>query len=196
MAGLPCHSECCSGQHRPHLLPWTARQVSPTIRLILLANAPGRATDVDPAVDNDEANLNDWTNWCGPRVSNPSSEYLFGSNREMLTSAFALCQDQSEETEAKIARIQQNGESPGSAAYVFQLLDSRTTEILFTWPPTKPTGKGYDSLLYGGGEQGSEQERYSAEEYATLAKSVIEKPRANVPAETNCTKRFQSTHPM
>lgn len=151
--------------------------------------------DVDPAVDNDEAHINDWTNWCGPRVTQPADEYLSESTRELLSSAFQLCQDESEEMEAKIARIETNGELPGTPSYVFQILDSRSTQILFTWPPSKPTGKGYDTLLYGG-EPGSDEKRYSPEEYAALAKSVISKPRANVPAETNCTKRFQSTHPM
>lgn len=79
---------------------------------------------------------------------------------------------------------------------MFQILESGNTNVLFTWPPTKPTGKGLDAALYGSAEQDAEQQRYAPESYAGLALSVVQKPRANVIAETNCTKRFQSTHPM
>ena len=154
-----------------------------------------RRIDVNAQADNDEKHLNDWTNWCGPRVGSPSLEYLSPSQRNQLASAFQSCQDASEEVDAKIARKEQGSNSNESSSYVFQILGSNSGEVIFTWPPTSPTGNGKDLALYG--PQSSDgEERYSAAEYAALARGVALKPRTHVAAETNCTKRFQSQHPM
>ena len=155
--------------------------------------------DVNAQADNDEHHLNNWTNWCGPRVSSPSLEYLSSNQRSQLASAFQSCQDASEEVDAKIARQKQssnsNSNSSESSSYVFQILGSNSGEVIFTWPPTRPTGNGKDLALYG--LQSSDgEERYSAAEYGALARGVALKPRTHVAAETNCTKRFQSQHPM
>lgn len=106
---------------------------------------------------------------------------------------------------------QQNGNGNGNAkssssrvklgtnkppAYVFQILGSKDSKIHFTWPPPVPTGEHEDTLLHGDPADG--EERYSPAEYAGLAKGVLLKPRekASDDAQTNCTKRFQSKHPM
>ena len=148
--------------------------------------------DVNPEADNDDSNPNDWTNWCGPRISNLRQDYFMSYNQQMLEQAFDVCQNESEEIEAKVARIEQGTETAGAPTYVFQILDSSSGEIYYTWPPTKPTGYKIDKVLYGQ----NQEDRYSPNEYALLAKGVIQKPRSNVAAETNCTKRFQSQHPM
>lgn len=156
--------------------------------------------DVDEAKDSDDTKYSDWTNWCGPRVTDISNEYFTPAQQELLNSAFVACQ-----AEAEPIKDEQSGDvsvtdgttlGGGQLAYVFQLLNSSTGDILYTWPPTTPTGVEKDLTLHGPVEEG--QERYIPADYANLARAVLDKRREKTvnEAKTSCTKRFQSRHPM
>lgn len=115
------------------------------------------------------------------------------SQVEMLTKAFTTCQNASDLV--KNTRPEEKAAMPPN--YVFQLLSTNSDAIYFTWPPSRPTGDNMDLAANGPIPQEGD-ERYSPVEYAALAKSVAlpqTVPDAGE-ASTNCTKRYQSKHPV
>ena len=158
--------------------------------------------DDNPLEDNDENIISNWTNWCGPRVVDVGSDYLTSHQAYLISEALYFCQSTSDQVKRKSRSDKEispgNDEKPSVASpkYVFQILGSYNDEIHFTWPPPVPTGDSKDLALHG--PAFLDEERYSAAEYASLARSVISKPRdkSGDEAQTNCTKRYQSKHPM
>lgn len=152
-------------------------------------------SDLDPVADADDIHHSSWTNWCGPRVQDVEHEYLTPYQKDALRQAFICCQNESSEAYGE-GKKQDIGGRPTPPSYVFQILGSNDDQIHFTWPPTHPTGEKPDATVHGQPTDG--QERYAASEYASLARSVVARPREKHPdeAKTSCTKRFQSKHPL
>lgn len=156
--------------------------------------------DLDEVADNDEANLSTWTNWCGPR-GDIRREYLTPEQLQEMHAAFKSCQDESESLAEKVAKrkAEEGGEAPKQPippSYVFQILSSMDGSIVFTWPPPMPTGEEKDIDIHG--PSIDNEQRYVPAEYAMLAKGVLARPRdkQSEEARTNCTKRYQSKHPI
>ena len=153
--------------------------------------------DVDPVADNDDVNLSDWSNWCGPRLDELGKHYFTAAQIFMLGEALKYCQNMSDELVEK-SNLPNTSSKSTSPAYVFQILGTKSDAIHISWPPPNPTGEKEDLTMHGPAPEG-QSERYSVSEYATLARGVISKPRekrTSGDAQTNCTKRFQSKHPM
>ena len=132
-----------------------------------------------------------WNN-CGPDAADVSRDYMTPTQVEMLTRAFTACQNASE----TVKNSRGEEKTPLPPNYVFQLLATHGDAIYFTWPPAQPTGDNSD--LAANGPVSESGERYSPVEYAALAKSVAlpqTVPDAGE-ASTNCTKRYQSKHPV
>lgn len=165
-----------------------------------LTRAYSHLADLDEVADNDDYNLSTWTNWCGPR-GDVQTDYLTPEQLEKMEQAFKTCQDESESLAEKVAKrkAEEGGESPKQPippSYVFQILSSKDGSILFTWPPPMPTGDDKDIDIHG--PSIDNEQRYVPAEYAMLAKGVLARPRdkQSEEARTNCTKRYQSKHPM
>jgi hypothetical protein len=136
----------------------------------------------------------DWNN-CGPDSTDLSRDYMTSAQINMLNKAFTSCQNASNQTNIK-AHLVDGSKAAFPPNYVFQLLASANDSIYFTWPPARPTGDDTDFAANGPAPDG--EERYSPVEYAALAKSVAlpqSVPDAGE-ASTNCTKRYQSKHPV
>lgn len=121
-----------------------------------------------------------------------SKDYMTPNQVEMLSRAFTTCQNASE----AVKNVKAEERTPLPPNYVFQLLATNGDAIYFTWPPAQPTGDNLDLAANGPAPEGGE--RYSPVEYAALAKSVAlpqTVPDAGE-ASTNCTKRYQSKHPV
>lgn len=123
---------------------------------------------------------------------------LFNSDQiDMLTKAFTSCQAESEDVKAKIAdQTFKLKTDPFPPPYVFQLLATGTDNIIFTWPPARGTGDDADTAANGPTPENGE--RYQPVECAALARSVA-LPTGGADAgeaSTNCTKRYQSKHPV
>lgn len=141
--------------------------------------------------EGDDASTANWNN-CGPDAADISQEYMTPQQVELLKQAFTNCQNASELV--KSAKTEDKVPTPPN--YVFQLLATNSDAIYFTWPPSQPTGDSHDLAANGPTSEG--EERYSPVEYAALAKSVAlpqTVPDAGE-ASTNCTKRYQSKHPV
>lgn len=142
-------------------------------------------SDRDVHADNDEQHLSTWSNWCGPSEWDPTEFFLNDDERNLLSQVM---------TDSDREARQNAGYGPGShpqdpdaPRYVFQILTSTDARLLLSQPPPRlisspssPPAVDYDAM-----------------EYARLAKEVWEKPRErNSEANTNCTRRFRSKHPM
>jgi len=139
------------------------------------------------------ASTANWNN-CGPDAADISQEYMTPQQVEMLKQAFTNCQNASEAVKSQSVKPEDKTSVPPN--YVFQLLATNSDAIYFTWPPSQPTGDSQDLAANGPSPEG--EERYSPVEYAALAKSVAlpqTVPDAGE-ASTNCTKRYQSKHPV
>lgn len=73
--------------------------------------------------------------------------------------------------------------------HVFQILDA-SGGVMLSFPPAGI--EGLDSR----GERKVTGTRYDVEEYGTLAREVVARPRGPVDATTSCTRRYRSKHPV
>ena len=147
--------------------------------------------DKDQEQDNNTDTLTQWSNWCGPQMDNVADIYFTLEARQALGKVLYDL-----DMEARSAPgYKQNDSAPeGPQApphYVFQVLDSASGSLLFTYPPSQEPAE------YPVGPDPGGHEPYLGSEYAKLAIEVWQKPREkNVDARTSCTKRFRSKHPM
>ncbi|KAL8276219.1 hypothetical protein RQP46_011380 [Phenoliferia psychrophenolica] len=127
--------------------------------------------DIDASKDNNEQSRSNWTNWCGPNLKDGS--YLDPVRcQQLLATLMHVTGTTSPEPEA-------TNHDEGPPPHVFQILD-HAGEVIVSFPSaTAESTKQYDPA-----------------EYATLAKEVVARPRGVVDANTSCTRRYRSKHPI
>lgn len=177
-AGLARGHVCCS---------FTPSKVSLTIacHVTSILSCVFACTDRDVHADNDEQHLSTWSNWCGPSEWDPTEFFLNDDERNLLSQVMT-----DSDREARQNAGHRQGSNPQdleAPRYVFQILTSTDARLLLSQPPPRViSGPSSPPTL-----------DYDAMEYARLAKEVWEKPRErNSEANTNCTRRFRSKHPM
>lgn len=131
--------------------------------------------DKDAQHDNDLRNRSDWTNWCGPN----DPDYFTPTNCAELLSALSRCATVPSPSSFTFL----DDEDAGPPAHVFQILD-RAGRAIATFPKSADHSRG---------EKGKS---YDVEEFAALAREVLQRPREAVASKTSCTRRYRSKHPV
>ncbi|BGP19118.1 hypothetical protein JCM10213_005641 [Rhodosporidiobolus nylandii] len=131
--------------------------------------------DVNPDRDNDAQHRTGWTNWCGPALD--STSYLTPPQCDELLSALERVSPHSASPSPG------EGSAEGPPAHVFQILDS-SGQALVTFPRSEDSAGG------SGGKS------YDVEQFAALAREVMERPREAVASKTSCMRRYRSKHPV
>ncbi|GAA5864226.1 hypothetical protein JCM8547_001299 [Rhodosporidiobolus lusitaniae] len=132
-------------------------------------------TDKDSGADNDAQRRSDWTNWCGP---SDDTAYLTPQRCDELVSALSRIASSPSPAPSSLSFEDDHG-PPG---HVFQILD-RSGRAIVTYPRSAE-------------EDGGDGKRYDVEEFARLAREVMERPREAVASKTSCTRRYRSKHPV
>ncbi|GAA95583.1 uncharacterized protein L969DRAFT_71065 [Mixia osmundae IAM 14324] len=132
--------------------------------------------DKDINSDNDEVERSSWSNWCGVEAIEPEKHYLTHSECSAIKTAL----DRNAASEVKRSLT----ETPKS---VFQLLDSRSGNIILSYPPSeipRPDNGGIHVL-------------YDARQYAGLAIEAQNRSKTtSQEAKTSCSRRFKSRHSL
>lgn len=147
--------------------------------------------DKDHVKNNDLLDRGDWTNWCGVQVDEhayftPSRCSALVDVLERITSSSSRPSTASNsEEDSKSALIASlhglsSETTDGPPPHVFQILDRNGKTIVSFPTPEDKNGK----------------KRYEVEAYAALAREVVARPRGAANANTSCTKRYRSKHPV
>ncbi|KAK4703233.1 hypothetical protein P7C70_g2988, partial [Phenoliferia sp. Uapishka_3] len=132
-------------------------------------------TDIDATMDANQQNPSGWTNWCGPHLKD--GPYLDPFRCQQLLDSLKLATGCSSPRGSPA--FGEDEEVDGPPQHVFQILD-HTGEAIVSFPDSES----------GGGRS------YDKREYAKLAMEVVARPRSNVEANTSCTRRYRSKHPI
>ncbi|GAA6063871.1 hypothetical protein JCM10212_003607 [Sporobolomyces blumeae] len=146
--------------------------------------------DKDHVKNNDVYDRGDWTNWCGVQFDEhayftPSRCAALVDVLERITSSSSRPSTAMSEPDSKsaiLASVHGLGSetTDGPPPHVFQILDRNGRTIV-----SFPTSIDKDG-----------RKRYEVEDYATLARDVVARPRGAANARTSCTKRYRSKHPV
>ncbi|GAA5995964.1 uncharacterized protein JCM10292_004859 [Rhodotorula paludigena] len=143
--------------------------------------------DKDPVQDNDAEHVTAWSNWCGASPEFPG--YMTPKQCEDLVDVLTRVSppsDASHDGKGALHSVLNGGPAAAAAtlddgppAHVFQILD-RAGRAIATFPRS-------------GGGGGKE---YDVEQFSSLAREVMARPKEAVQSRTSCTRRYRSKHPV